>query len=279
MNAREYLIDQICREARTNFGVKDRAYLESVADTWMDDTRDPHHRMETLASFLPGAERVLDMASGCGTCVFHGLRKGYDMYGVDPEQWKCSFIFRKASELGYPREWVSRFSRAVGEQLPFPDSSFDCVTTYQTLEHVQDVGKVIREIIRVIRPEGGIHIHCPDYRGTFEGHYRLPWLPLLPKSLARVYLGILGKPIKGLESIHYVTRRNIIRTLHRLTNEKPSLRIRVVDVDREAFSKVRRNHRTIGLTSTYIGYQTVRYLRNLFKGDIASNLFVYVLEK
>jgi ubiquinone/menaquinone biosynthesis C-methylase UbiE len=201
MSARDYLCGQVVREARTRFGIRDRSYLEEVVDTWMDDSRDPHRRLDVISSFLPSARKILDMASGCGTCVFYGLKNGYDMYGVDPEEWKTTFVALKVSELGYPNEWVSRFSRAVGENLPFPDSAFDCVTTHQTLEHVQDVPEAIGEMIRVTKPGGGMHIHCPDYRSTFEGHYRLPWLPLLPKPLARIYLRALGRPTAGLLGI------------------------------------------------------------------------------
>ncbi len=279
MNARDYLNGEIEREARTQYGVRDREYLEGVADTWMDDSRDPNRRFDPISSLLPDARRILDMASGCGTCVFYGLKNGYDMYGVDPEKWKCRFVLLKASELKYPGEWVSRFSRAVGEDLPFPDSTFECVTTYQTLEHVEDVRKTVSEMIRVTKPGGGIHIHCPDYRSTFEGHYRIPWLPLLPRTLARIYLRALGRPIAGLLSIQYVTRRGLARIFQALAEEAPTLKIKVVDVDRVEFSKTRGKRFSPGLTSTYAGYQAVRYLRSLFKRDIASNLLVYVIEK
>ncbi|WP_219925286.1 methyltransferase domain-containing protein [Aeromonas veronii] len=36
----------------------------------------------------------------------------------------------------------------------FEDNTFDVVTTYQTLEHVQDVAACIDELIRVAKPGG-----------------------------------------------------------------------------------------------------------------------------
>lgn len=39
---------------------------------------------------------------------FCGLKNGFDMYGIDPEEWKHDFINR-IDERKYPEEWKSRF--------------------------------------------------------------------------------------------------------------------------------------------------------------------------
>ncbi len=41
-----------------------------------------------------------------------------------------------------------------GRDLPFEDSSFDCVWSWQALEHVEDIEKSFSEINRVLRPNG-----------------------------------------------------------------------------------------------------------------------------
>ena len=38
--------------------------------------------------------------------------------------------------------------------MPFPDASFDCVITVWMLEHVRDPAQIMRECLRVLRPEG-----------------------------------------------------------------------------------------------------------------------------
>ncbi|OOM77948.1 hypothetical protein CLPUN_21210 [Clostridium puniceum] len=57
------------------------------------------------------------MACGCGTSVFYRLLNGYDVYGIDPEQWKRDFIDMKINEPGFPVEWKEKFYKGVGEQL------------------------------------------------------------------------------------------------------------------------------------------------------------------
>lgn len=112
------------------------------------------------------------MGSGCGTFILYG----YDMYGIDPSLWKFNFNEMK-------------------------DNFFDCVSTYQTLKHIQNLDRVLKEMIRVTKSGGGIHIKCSDYISTFEGHYLIPWFPLFPKRFARVYLRILKKPINSLDTL------------------------------------------------------------------------------
>jgi len=107
------------------------------------------------------------MASGCGTFLFGGLLRGYDVYGVEPERWKHKFNILKAKENIYPNSWLNRFCYGKGELLPFRAGVFDIVSTYQTLEHVQDIEECIKEFNRVLRPGGALFIQCPDYTSTF----------------------------------------------------------------------------------------------------------------
>ena len=46
----------------------------------------------------------------------------------------------------------------MGEDLPFPDGAFEIVYCCDALEHVNDLGKVIGEISRVLKP-GGVFLY------------------------------------------------------------------------------------------------------------------------
>jgi 2-polyprenyl-3-methyl-5-hydroxy-6-metoxy-1,4-benzoquinol methylase len=214
---RIFLRNNLQREALDYFGTSDNEWLESVTDAWLNDENNSQWRYEEIERYsgkpLTTKTRVLDMACGCGTFVFYGLLEGLDVWGIDPEPWKSQFNRLKSDVYGYPLDWKSRFVNAVGEELPFPNAQFDFVTSYQTLEHVQNVEKCISEMIRVLKPGGILFVKAPDYMSTFEAHYGLPWLPLMPRKLAEVYLRICRRPIKGLSTINYVTSRSIKREL------------------------------------------------------------------
>jgi ubiquinone/menaquinone biosynthesis C-methylase UbiE len=217
MTAREFLEKKIKKEFKEYFGVTDTKYLNIVVEAWLDDKCNSNYRWETIKS-LVGEKRlktatILDMASGCGTFVFGGLLKGYDVYGVEPESWKHEFNIIKAKENNYPDLWLNRFCYGKGECLPYGECVFDIVSTYQTLEHVQKIEECIKEFNRVLVPGGTLIIGCPDYTSTFEGHYRVPMLPLMNQRLFKLYLKFLRKPVAGLDTLNYVTKPVLLKYL------------------------------------------------------------------
>lgn len=54
--------------------------------------------------------------------------------------------------------------------IPFPDSSFDLVTSFDVLEHLDDDGAGLREIRRVLRPAGHLMLTVPAYRFLWSIH-------------------------------------------------------------------------------------------------------------
>jgi SAM-dependent methyltransferase len=147
------------------------------------------------------------------------------------------------------------------------------VTSYQTLEHVQDVEAVLAEMLRVVRPGGIIHLRCPDYRGTFEGHYLMPWLPLMPRGLARLYLRLRGRPTKGFAGIVYTTRPRLVRGLQHAAAHAGA-HIEVVDLERE---RVRARLKNKGLPSSALFVTLAKaalYMRRAFRAETQINLRV-----
>jgi ubiquinone/menaquinone biosynthesis C-methylase UbiE len=46
--------------------------------------------------------------------------------------------------------------------LPFPDSKFDLVLSYETIEHISERASFVAELARVVRPAGWIILTCPN---------------------------------------------------------------------------------------------------------------------
>jgi len=61
------------------------------------------------------------------------------------------------------------------------------------MEHVKDQKLVLREALRVVRPDGVVYIACPNDLRFYEPHYKIFWFPLLPNALGRLYLWLLGR--------------------------------------------------------------------------------------
>lgn len=207
---RDFLRSQLHKEAVTQYGLDDVEWLDRVTNNWFNDHDNYDGRWATIRARMPAVGRVLDMAAGCGTFLAYGLHAGHDVWGIEPEAWKVEYFGKKVASSGYPSWYRSRLVRACGESLPFKAQTFDVVTTYQTLEHVDDVARCLAEFIRVLKPGGALYIKAPDYRAFFEPHYRVPMLPQMNKRFASWYLRMLGRPLAGLKSLNWTTEGEII---------------------------------------------------------------------
>lgn len=99
---------------------------------------------------------VLDIGcnTGYGTLRFAPVAKR--VIGVDVSPRAIDAARQRAPD-GRPE-----FILTSGFELPFPDASFDLVTSFQVLEHVPDPLAYLREIERVARPGGTVILATPN---------------------------------------------------------------------------------------------------------------------
>jgi SAM-dependent methyltransferase len=88
---------------------------------------------------------------------------------------------RLAAEFGCENV---RFKRDFAESLSFPDELFDCVVSYDVLEHVEDPRRALAETARVLKPNGKGFLVFPTYLGALSSH--LDYLTQLP-ALHRIF--------------------------------------------------------------------------------------------
>ena len=171
------------------------------------------HRV--LARELPVPDGpVLDVGSGLGSFVLVSNAVGRAAIGVEPGGAELELARERAARLGQPRD---AFREGVGEQLPAADGEMAGVLLQDALEHVPDWRATLREAVRVLRPGGSLYVKGPSYAVRFfEPHYRLPWVPLLPRPLARRYLGATGRDPAYLEHVGYRRRGAVLRELRAL---------------------------------------------------------------
>ncbi len=212
-NLKASLREHIRVEATDYFGITNSRLIDQVTEDWFNDTRNYDGRWQIISQRLHPVGKVLDMAAGCGTFVLFGLHHHYDVWGVEPEDWKRDYFHQKVIASGYPTEFGDRILPGKGEALPFEANSFDLVTSYQTLEHVQSVEMCLQEMLRVLKPGGVLYLKCPDYNCWFEPHYHLPFLPQMNRTLASAYVTALGRPTLGLQTLQWTTEKGIVQIL------------------------------------------------------------------
>jgi arsenite methyltransferase len=96
---------------------------------------------------LTKEDKILDLGCGMGATISY-LYENYKIKGVgiDPSEKLLS----KAKE-NCP---IGEFVKSQGEELPFPDESFDCVFAECTLSLMSDLNAAIHEVNRVLKKDG-----------------------------------------------------------------------------------------------------------------------------
>ena len=107
-------------------------------------------RAVRLASPHAG-QRALDLACGTGDIAFAVAARGASVVGLDITHRMLQLA---RARIPHPAPRIPSFVTADMCTLPFPDSSFDVVTTGYGLRNVPDLERAIGEIGRVLCPGG-----------------------------------------------------------------------------------------------------------------------------
>ena len=157
-------------------------------------------KIEEYTGLIKG-KKILSVGSGWGGFVVAANKMGAKAFGIEPDEEKAVISKLRGEYQGVENS----FYMGKGEFLPFKDNTYDIVECVSVLEHVDNPKMVIKEMIRVLKPGGCLYIHAPNYLYPTEPHYKIYWIPLLPKPLAKLYLRLLGRNSKFIEHINYIT--------------------------------------------------------------------------
>jgi ubiquinone/menaquinone biosynthesis C-methylase UbiE len=230
------------------------------------DRNIPKSVVSSLASrgISISGRNVLDLGAGLGGMSEELVLNGAQVTALEPGGAWAALTKRRVERHGGEFQLLE----AYGESIPLPDQSMDLIVSLQVLEHVRNPNQVLVEVWRVLRPGGFFYLACENYLAFWEGHYRLPWFPLLPKSIGKVYLKILGRSPKFLEeSITYTTFPGVVGCCRRLG----FIRMRDEEMARHLSTKQNTKWRLMKFLSLASGGHGPRFLddaRNWFKFGI-----------
>lgn len=95
-------------------------------------------------------KRVLDVGCGNGYVLSRYAQAGAATTGVDLTAAAIDLCRQRFAYLRLQGE----FRQANAEALPFPDATFDCVTSMGVLHHTPDTAAAVAEASRVLKPGG-----------------------------------------------------------------------------------------------------------------------------
>jgi SAM-dependent methyltransferase len=114
---------------------------------------------------IKGTQRILEVGGGRSGLAYH-LYPGAKVVTLDINP-----------ELGHQQPNNAKSSFICGNAclLPFADASFDVVTLFDVLEHVNDDQSAAREALRVLSPGGSVLVSTP------EASWRYPYFRFMRK--------------------------------------------------------------------------------------------------
>ena len=133
---------------------------------------------------------VLDLACGTGDISFGAAARGASVTGLDLTPRMIDIATEKA-RAGRPGPPV-RFLVGDMSSLPFPDATFDVVTTGYGLRNVPVLDAALDEIARVLRP-GGLFLSL-DFNRPGQPIVRLAYHAYLTVAGSLVGLVLHGNP-------------------------------------------------------------------------------------
>jgi len=115
-----------------------------------------HYHRYAIVLDIVNEKDVLDLACGEGYGSFLIAKAARSVTGVD-----ISVETIQHAAKTYKRSNL-KFNQGSATALDFPDSSFDVVVSFETIEHLAEQEEMIAEIRRVLHPDGILIISSPN---------------------------------------------------------------------------------------------------------------------
>ncbi|WP_146255351.1 class I SAM-dependent methyltransferase [Azospirillum sp. TSA6c] len=155
--------DALLAEHHRSVSRANRAFQETDRETgdWIACRYDEWRELRILLQGISLAgKRVLVVGAGCGVDAARHVAAGAEVTALEASPVLAAMGLRFLPDI----RWVGGFSHI----LPFADQSFDWVFCNAALHHMGDVRRGIEEMIRVVRPGGGLVTTSDPYRASHQ---------------------------------------------------------------------------------------------------------------
>lgn len=129
---------------------------------------------------------LLDVGASNGAITYYLAKKVKLAIGIDPDKVAIKHGRKKliASNL--------KLDTFDGISIPYRNNLFDLIVFRRTYGSTQTLPLLIKEIHRVLKPNGLVYFEGHNKLFPLESDYRLPFLPWLSPKLAKLILKALG---------------------------------------------------------------------------------------
>ena len=119
-------------------------------------------KLSLINSFNSSEKKLLDIGSGTGEFLSTCKKKGWNVFGVEPN--------KEARTISEDKNVT-----AVTDLLLLKEDRFDVITLWHVLEHVENLLEYIEILKTKLKPDGVILIAVPNYKSFDAKHYKEYW--------------------------------------------------------------------------------------------------------
>ena len=106
--------------------------------------------------------KLLDIGAGTGDFLVVAKKDGWQITGIEPGEKPRNIAIQKGISF-------------ENDLAKLEDNSFDVITMWHVLEHVPDLEFQIKELKRLIKPNGTIVIAVPNFKSFDANYYGKFW--------------------------------------------------------------------------------------------------------
>jgi 2-polyprenyl-3-methyl-5-hydroxy-6-metoxy-1,4-benzoquinol methylase len=145
--------------------------------------------ISVIQDFHPRTQSLNCLDIGCSSGIITSLLGDHFQMSIGMDIDQEAIQYAQNHSLSPHVQFLIADSMA----LSFRNNSIDVIVCNHIYEHVPCADKMMDEIYRVLKEEGFCYFSAGNKYMVIEGHWGLPFLSWVPKSLAHLYLKMTGK--------------------------------------------------------------------------------------
>ena len=120
------------------------------------------NKLNLINELQPGKGRILDIGAGTGDFLSVAKENGWQTIGVEPSEKAKGIAKNKGVSF-------------VEQTSILENHSFDVISMWHVLEHVPNLDNQIKELKRLLKPNGTLIIAVPNFKSFDAKHYGKFW--------------------------------------------------------------------------------------------------------
>ena len=133
--------------------------------------------------------RLLDIGCGVGDFLLQVKKKNWEILGIEPSD----------DAKAIAKDRLGIMPLLPSESCSLPDQTFDVITMWHVLEHVDDLKTQTKELMRLLKPGGRLIIALPNFQSFDCQYYKEKWAAWdVPRHLNHFSPGCIRGIIQSL---------------------------------------------------------------------------------